>query len=55
VWEAPQSRTSHAYGTEPVRGHLSCRLDGGIDHTLQSFEETDQYILFLQWHNKILL
>ena len=41
MWEAPQSRTSHAYGTEPVRGYLSCRLDGGIDHTLQSFEETD--------------
>ena len=41
VWKAPQSRTFHAYGTEPVRGHLSCRLDGGIDHTLQSFEETD--------------
>ena len=46
VWEAPQSRTSHAYGTKPVRGHLGCRLDGGIDHKLQSFEETDLYILF---------
>ena len=35
------------YGTEPVRGYLGCRLDGGKDHTLQSFEEIDSYILFL--------
>jgi hypothetical protein len=46
VGGAPQSRTPPAYGTKPVRGHLGCRLDGGIDHTLQSFEETDLYILF---------